>query len=303
MKPKYVNPFTDFGFKKLFGEEASKPLLLDFLNALLALPAPIATLAFKNAEQMGQTEADRRAIFDIYCETATGEKFIVELQKAKQNYFKDRTVYYATFPIREQAERGEWNYRLQAVYCVGILDFTFDDYAPAAPERGEVLHTIRLKNQHGAVFYDKLTFLYLEMPNFRKTEAELETRLDQWLYFIRNLEDFQSIPALFGDDIFHQAFAKAELATLPPAELDRYEHNLKIYRDLKAVIDTAYDEGELRGEAKGRAEGLAEGEAIGEAKGERNAQLETARRMREKGFSVADVAEMTGLTPAEVAAL
>lgn len=128
MKAKYINPFTDFGFKKIFGEEASKPLLIDFLNALLRQTHQIIDLNFKNTEQLGQTEADRKAVYDIYCEDENGEKFIVELQKAKQNYFKERTIYYSTFPIREQAERGEWNYNLKAVYCIGILDFTFDDY-------------------------------------------------------------------------------------------------------------------------------------------------------------------------------
>ncbi|RYE27184.1 MAG: Rpn family recombination-promoting nuclease/putative transposase, partial [Sphingobacteriaceae bacterium] len=113
MRAKYINPFTDFGFKKIFGEEASKPLLIDFLNALLPIQHKIANLSFKNTEQLGQTDLDRKAIYDIYCETDKGEKFIVELQKAKQNYFIERTVYYSTFPIREQAEKGEWNYNLK----------------------------------------------------------------------------------------------------------------------------------------------------------------------------------------------
>lgn len=115
MKAKYINPFTDFGFKKIFGEQASKPLLIDFLNALLPHPNKIVDLSFKNTEQLGQTELDRKAVYDIYCENDNGEKFIVELQKAKQNYFKERTIYYSTFPIREQAEKGEWNYNLKAV--------------------------------------------------------------------------------------------------------------------------------------------------------------------------------------------
>ena len=116
MKAKYINPFTDFGFKKIFGEEAGKPLLIDFLNALLPQQNKIADLNFKNTEQPGQTDADRRAVYDIYCENENGEKFIVELQKAKQNYFNERTIYYSTFPIREQAEKGGWNYNLKAVY-------------------------------------------------------------------------------------------------------------------------------------------------------------------------------------------
>ena len=242
MKAKYLNPFTDFGFKKIFGEEASKPLLIDFLNALLPQADKIVDLTFKNNEQLGQTDLDRKAIYDIYCENEKGEKFTVELQKAKQNYFKERTIYYSTFPIREQAEKGEWNYNLKAVYCIGILDFTFDDYE-TEPEKSEVVHTIKLKNQNGKTFYDKLTFIYLEMPNFKLTENQLETRLDKWLYFIKHLEDFQTIPTIIADEVFNQAFEKAELAKFGQTELANYENSLKIYRDLKAVIDTAFSDG------------------------------------------------------------
>ena len=246
MKAKYINPFTDYGFKKIFGEEASKPLLIDFLNALLPERNHIIDLSFKNTEQLGQTEADRKAIYDIYCENENGEKFIVELQKAKQNYFKERTIYYSTFPIKEQAEKGEWNYNLKAFYCVGILDFTFDDYE-SEPEKSEVVHTIKLKNQHGKTFYEKLSYIYLEMHNFKKEESNLETRLDKWLYFIKNLEDFQSIPTIFKDEVFTKAFEKAELAKFDTTELENYESSLKIYRDLKGIIDTAFDEGKLEG--------------------------------------------------------
>jgi predicted transposase/invertase (TIGR01784 family) len=249
MKAKYLNPFTDFGFKKIFGDEANKPLLIDFLNALLPQNDKIVDLSFKNNEQLRQTDLDTKAIYDIYCENEKGEKFIVELQKAKQNYFKERTIYYSTFPIREQAEKGEWNYNLKAVYCIGILDFTFDDYETET-ERNEVVHNIKLKNQNGKVFYDKLTFIYLEMPNFKLAENSLETRLDKWLYFIKNLEDFQTIPTIFTDEVFSQAFEKAELAKFGQAELDSYEYSLKVFRDNKAIydyaIDTAFDEGVLK---------------------------------------------------------
>jgi len=255
MRAKYINPFTDFGFKKIFGEEASKPLLIDFLNALLPQTQKIVDLNFKNTEQLGQTDADRKAIYDIYCENESGEKFIVELQKAKQNYFRERTIYYSTFPIREQAEKGEWNYNLKAVYCVGILDFIFDDYE-SEPEKSEVVHTIKLKNQNGKTFYDKLTYIYLEMPNFKLKEEDLKTRLDKWLYFIKHLEDFQTIPSIFKDEVFTQAFEKAELAKYGQAELDNYENSLKNYRDLKGVIDTAFDEGKIEVARKLKALGV-----------------------------------------------
>jgi predicted transposase/invertase (TIGR01784 family) len=249
MKAKYLNPFTDFGFKKIFGEEASKPQLIDFLNSLLPERDQIVELTFKNNEQLGFTPYDRKAIYDIYCENQNGEKFIVELQKAKQNYFRERTIYYSTFPIREQAEKGIWNYNLKAVYCIGVLDFTFDDYE-SEPEKSEVVHTINLKNQHGKVFYDKLTYIYLEMPNFKKEEHELATRLDKWLYFIKNLEDFQNIPELFKDEVFTHAFQVAELAKMDREDWERYEYSLKVFRDNKATYDyaveTAHEEGLLK---------------------------------------------------------
>jgi predicted transposase/invertase (TIGR01784 family) len=275
MRAKYINPFTDFGFKKIFGEEASKPLLIDFLNALLPQANKIIDLNFKNTEQLGQTDSDRKAIYDIYCENENGEKFIVELQKAKQNYFKERTIYYSTFPIREQAEKGEWNYSLKAVYCVGILDFTFDDYE-SEPEKSEVVHIIKLKNQNGKTFYDKLTYIYLEMPNFDQKEESLKTRLDKWLYFIKHLEDFQTIPTIFRDDVFTQAFEKAELAKYGQAELDSYQNSLKTYRDLKGVIDTAFDEGKLEG------------------------KLEVAKKMKHKGLPLSYISDLTGLSENEI---
>ena len=283
MKAKYFNPFTDFGFKKIFGEEASKPLLLDFLNALLPQNDKVVDLTFKNNEQLGQTDLDRKAIYDIYCENEKGEKFIVELQKAKQNYFKERTIYYSTFPIREQAEKGEWDYNLKAIYCIGILDFTFDDYETER-EKSEVVHTIKLKDQNGKTFYDKLTFIYLEMPNFKLVENEIKTRLDMWLYFIKHLEDFQGVPTIIADEVFNQAFEKAELAKFGQTELANYENSLKIYRDLKGVIDTAFDEGKLEGRLEGKLEGI----------------LSVAKKLKDKGMDFAFIIEATGLTKAEI---
>jgi predicted transposase/invertase (TIGR01784 family) len=279
MKSKYINPFTDFGFKKIFGEEASKPLLLDFLNALLPESGKIVDLTLKNSEQLGETEEKRRAVYDIYCENEKGEKFIVELQKAKQNYFRERTIYYATFPIREQGEKGDWDFNLKAVYCIGILDFTFDN-AKSDMDKDEYEHTIKLKNQNGKTFYEKLTFIYFEMPNFKKTEEELETRLDKWLYFIKHLEDFQVIPNIIADEVFQRAFDKAELAKLGPKELEEYERSLKVFRDLNGAFTTAHDDGKV--------EGIIEG------------KIEIASFMKAENESIEKIMKYTGLTKEEI---
>ncbi len=282
MKAKYINPFTDFGFKKLFGEEASKPMLIDFLNSLLP-ESNIADLTFKDKEQLGQTDQDRKAIYDIYCENEKGEKFIVELQKAKQKYFKDRTIYYSTFPIREQAEKGEWNYQLKAVYCIGVLDFTFDDY-DNEPEKNEVIHTVQLKDQHNRLFFNKLKYVYLEMPNFKKTEEELETRLDEWLYFIKNLEDFQTIPAIFEDEIFIQAFEKAEIAKYSEREFNEYQQSLKYFRDnnntFDYAVETAFDEGKDAGKIE--------------------IAIKIAKALKENGVPNDIISKTTGLSETEI---
>ena len=283
MKSKYINPFTDFGFKKIFGEEASKPLLLDFLNALLPESGKIVDLTLKNSEQLAETEEKRRAVYDIYCKNERGEKFIVELQKAKQNYFRERTIYYATFPIREQGEKGDWDFNLKAVYCIGILDFTFDN-AKFDTDKGEYEHTIKLKNQNGKTFYEKLTFIYFEMPKFRKTEEELKTRLDKWLYFIKHLEDFQVIPNIIADEVFQQAFDKAELAKLGSVEMEEYERSLKVFRDLNGAFTTAHDEGKVEGIIEGKIEG----------------KTEIASFMKAENETIEKIIKYTGLTKEEI---
>ena len=116
IQDKYVNPYTDFGFKLLFGTDMNKELLISFLNALLFKEETIKDVTYLNSEQLGTQELDRKAVFDVYCENEKGEKFLVEMQKGEQQFFKDRSVFYSTFPIREQAKRGDWNYELKAVY-------------------------------------------------------------------------------------------------------------------------------------------------------------------------------------------
>jgi len=259
-KVQYVNPFTDFGFKKIFGEEASLPLLKSFLNALLPDEAQIQSLQFRNSEFLGQSKNDRKAIYDLYCESESGEKFIVELQKAKQNYFIDRSIYYSTFPIQEQALKGEWDYKLQSVYCIGILDFVFLDYSQDDVQKGRTKHVVKLKDEFNKVVYDKLTYIYLEMPNFGKSLDELESLSDKWLYFLKHLEDLESMPQIFSQgsdvDIFEQAFAKASIATWSSDEQESYERSLKSYRDMYSVVKTAREEGMEKGMKKGMEKGM-----------------------------------------------
>lgn len=245
VKENYINPFTDFGFKKIFGSEESKPILIDFLNALLPLKVPITKVDFENTERFPDLEDERKALFDIYCSTEKGEKYIVEMQYVQQANFKERTLYYSTFPIHDQAIKGNWDFSLKAVYCVSILNFQMhSNKRVSEPER--FIHYIHLKNDANKVFNDKLTFIYVEMPNFKLAPESLLTRLDKWLYFLKLLERNQMNPQLRTDKMLARAYELAERARLNPEESMYYEARLKSYRDLKNQLDFGKQQSELR---------------------------------------------------------
>jgi predicted transposase/invertase (TIGR01784 family) len=300
IQDKYINPFTDFGFKKLFGEEVNKDLLIDFLNSLLYKEHKhkIKDLIFKKSEQLGSTEMNRKAIFDLYCEDEIGQKFIVELQKAEQKFFKDRTVYYSTFPIQEQAKRGDWDYELKPIYCIGILDFSFEedrDYPDKYIYEVELTDRITKK-----LFYDKLLYVYIEIPKFNKREDELETNVDKWLYFLKYLSKFNEIPKSLQTEMFIKAFEISEIAKFNDEQKFAYEESMKYYRDLKNVIDTSeevgFEKGMAKGMAKGIAKGIVEGEIIGIEKGIEKKEIEIVTNMNNEGFDIDVISKITKLS-------
>jgi predicted transposase/invertase (TIGR01784 family) len=248
---RYINPLTDFGFKRLFGTEPNKNLLIDFLNVILPPQHRVKELTYRSTENLGNTPSDRKAVFDLYCQSEKGEKFIVEMQKAKHNYFKDRSIYYASFPIQDQAEKGDWNYKLAPIYTIGILDFVFDE----DKNDDTLLHIVELKDQDCQVFYEKLKFIYLELPKFKKTIDQLSSHFDKWLFLLKYLPDLDEPPLPLQENVFMQLFEVAQITSFSQDERDAYENSLKYYRDMKGVIETAREEGREAGREEGREEG------------------------------------------------
>ena len=265
MTGRYVNPYTDFGFKLLFGTPVNKDLLIGFLNALFRGEQEITDVTYLNAEQLGRAEWDRKAVFDVYCENVKGERFI-------------RSVFYSTFPIREQAKVGDWDYELKSVYTVGILNFVFDE---DKDDEEYYHHEVKLMDVgRKEVFYEKLTFIYLEMPKFRKREDELETLFDKWMFVLKNLATLLDRPAALQERVFKRLFETAEIARFSESEMRDYEESLKNLRDLGNVLNTAKEEG--------RKEGRKEG-------------IETmALRMRDDGMPLEVIAKYTGLSVEEI---
>ena len=276
---KYINPFTDYGFKRLFGEEPNKDLLLDFLNELLKdQEGKITELLYLPNEKLPISVGDRRAIFDIYCTNEDGEQFIVEMQKAEQKFFKDRTIFYSTFPIQEQARNKDrfWNFELKAVYTIGILDFEFEESDP-----NKFRHDLKLTEQETKkIFYDKLIYIYLEMPKFQKTEKELETGFDKWMFVLKNLPKLDRIPLELKEKIFLKLFETAEIAKLKPAEYKQYEASVNAYRDIFNIKNTYLEKGEIIGHKKGK--------------------IEVAKNLLKNGVDIEIIIKSTGLTETEI---
>lgn len=285
---KYINPLTDFGFKKLFGTEINKDLLIDFLNQILPKGKKIEALTYASTDQLGKTLIDRKAIFDLYCKGENGERFIVEMQKAKQNYFKDRSIFYSSFPIQEQAKKGDWDYKLEPVYSIGILDFIFDEHKTDKTFH----HVIELKNQRCEVFSDKLKYIYLELPKFQKTEQDLETHFEKWLFILRYLSELQERPKQLQERIFSKLFEAAEIAKFSPAERKAYEESLKHYRDIKNVVDSSREEGRIEGHEEGLKEGM--------EKGREKERDENVKNGIRKAYSDEIIADITGRNIEEV---
>jgi predicted transposase/invertase (TIGR01784 family) len=193
-----------------------------------------------NPEQLGRSASDRKAVYDLYCETDGGEKFIVEMQRSYQEFFKDRSVYYSTFPIQEQAKKGvDWDFKLNAVYTVGILNFEFRD-GNTAIKQYPYLHHVQLSDtETGKVFYDKLTYVYLELPKFTKKEDELDTLMDKWMYVLKNLAVLDNRPKALQDRVFKRLFRIAEIEQLSDAERFAYRESQKIYWDYMNSIRSA----------------------------------------------------------------
>lgn len=288
LKDRYVNPYTDFGFKKLFGTEINKDLLISFINSLLHGKEVVKDLTYLNTEHLGTGEADRKAVFDVYCENENGEKILVEMQRGEQQFFKDRTLFYTTFPIREQQVIKDWDYQLKAIYVIGILNFKFDKVHDNYYHHEVQLLDVETKE----VFYDKLTFIYLEMPKFNKSEDELNGMFEKWLFVLRNLSRLMERPKALQERIFTRLFEAAEIARFTKVEYDAYEESLKVYRDWQNTIATEKKISWKEGHEEGIEEGI--------EKGREEKAIIMARRMKAKNYPIDEIIELTDLTEEEI---
>lgn len=281
IEERYISLLT-VGFKRIFGSKPNKDLLINFLSSLFKEEQVITDVKYLNSEHVGDVYTDRKAIFDVYCENENGEKFIVEMQNAYQKYFKDRSLYYATFPIKEQAPKSaDWDFKLPHVYVVALLNFDMKD---EAFDTKSIAHDVGLLDKKTKkVFNDKLTFKYIEIAKFDKPLSKLHTTYDKWLFALKNLSRLENRPKELRDKIFDKLFEEAEIAKFSKKELHEYEDSLKAYRDIKNSLNTAFE----KGHEKGRDE----------------RSFEIASALLTEGISIEKIMHCTGLTEEQIKGL
>ena len=330
---KYIDLMVDWSFKKIFGTEVNKDILIEFLKVIFPQYA-ISDITYVPTEQLGIMEDDRKAIFDVLCRTEDGKTFLVEMQRGYQKHFFERALFYTSFPIMKQGKKAlaeeargnrPWDFSLDGVFFLGILNFKYED-----DEMTE--HRYRLMEATSKkLMTDKLEFVFVEVEKFDKGEDELETNLDKWLYLLKNMSNLLGRPERLRDRIFTKLFDVAELAQLDDEDRINYIKAMNTERDTYNQIEYAREsgreegreeghkvgkeeglkEGREEGRKEGKEEGLKEGhkegkeEGIkeGRAEGAKQNSCDIAKRMLEKGIDIEIISELTGLTEKEISKL
>ena len=285
---KFINPFSDWAFKRIFGQEYSKDLLIEFLNQLLKGEHHITDVRFLDKEQLPATKDRRGLVYDVFCETDKGGHIIVEMQNKSQPYFVDRSLYYAANAILGQGQRGEWDYRLSPVYVVCFMNFDVDEN-----KLGKFRTDVMLADKEtGEVYSDRLRFIYLVMPLFKKAEAECDTFFDCWIYILKNMATLERMPFEAQHKIFQKLAEIADSSTLTREDREKYENSMMVMWDNYAAMKYAVD----KGKAEGRAEGKNEGLKLGAERRNR----EIAQKLLAMNLPLESVMQATGLAREEL---
>ena len=286
---KYVSFSTDWGFKYYFGREEYKLNLINFLNGLFEGQKVIKDLHYQSVEQDGELEHDRKAVFDLYCTGDDGEHFIIEMQQISQDFFKDRTVFYTSRLINRLVKRGVKGntYELPEVYFIGVLEFELDEF-----HSGKYYYDVALlEKETKEIFYDKLGFKFLIIPNFKKEEAEVRSYMDQWMYTLKNLSKFDKIPSCLDIRVFGLIFDIGKVANLNKEDMISYEASLKRKRDAENIRLTQERIARER-EENALEEGLRKGIEL-----EKRA---LSVKLKAMGMTLENISEVTGLSIDEI---
>jgi predicted transposase/invertase (TIGR01784 family) len=296
----FMNIKTDYGFKRVFG---NKELLMAFLNSLAILPDPISDITYLPQEQLGYTEEIRRAVYDLYVQTSTGQYFIIEMQISSQTHFAERMIFYASHAFIKQFPQGDDTYKIAGVYMIAILDSTIYKEKIAKDIVIEQIELIRTKVQ--LPFSDKYKFWTIELPKLNKDLSELSNRSDKILYSIENMENLSSCPEEMSDDVIvKKIFEEAKINKLTTEEMKAYRQSILNYSDVRHAVQKGKEDGREEGIEIGIKEGIEKGIKKGIEKGieigEKRLQTILIKRYRNRELSIEQITELLDITEGEV---
>ena len=232
----YIGFGSDWSFKYYFGKEENKEILILFLNGLFQGEKVIKDLHYRPTIIEGENDKQRNTIFDLYCTGENGEHFIIEMQQVSQDFFMDRSVFYTSRLISQLVKKGPHgnNYELPEVYFIGLLEFCLPNF-PTGQYFIDVGLCEKISKE---LFYPKLGFKFLVLPNFNKQEAQIHTDMDKWFYLLKHMSELDRIPDFLDKRIFGRIFDIGKIANLNKEDMNEYEISLKRRLDARSIQAT-----------------------------------------------------------------
>ena len=300
---RFADPTVDFAFKRIFGTEAYKQNTVNLLNAVIP-DIGIVDVKFINNELVGETADSRKSVIDVCCEDASGKKFIIEMQRASQEHFRERTLFYASKFIALLGRAGDWDYRLPPVYVVSVLDFPLGRLDVGNLNGRYLLHYTLQDTETFEKMSGGTEFFFLGLRDFEKSGRKFANDIEKWIYLLKNSSSLKEIPGTFkGDAKFSSYFEACDRAGFTRDEELQYVKDMMTRNDIENSKREACARAKAEGKAEGRSEGKAEGLAEGLAEGAEQKQREVARKMKAEGIPAETITKCTGLTAEEVEAL
>lgn len=298
LKSQNIDLMTDFGFKRFFGTEPYKNNLIHFLNAFLEpYIGQVKDITYLPTEQIGLHETEKRLVFDVFCESNENEKIIVEMQKADQEFLKNRIVAYSSRIISSALESGDKEYRYPTVISIILANFKISELK----DSDDFIQHVMLKDDKNNIFFDKLSFLLIDLSKFAKQKKFVQYGDDKekWCYTIKNMWQMKEsdIPAKY--EIFHKLFEECNISKLNEMEKQDYEKSVLEYEDVQDAMDYHRRMGIKDGYEKGMQKGM----QSGMEKGKNETLRLMVCNMLKKDIPVATISEITGLSTEEIAAI
>lgn len=309
---RYLNLFSDKAFRRVFGSERDKALTLSFLNTLLESHEQIADYQLVSTVYVSDNPADRGIVLDLQCLTQDGRRIVVELQKRRQTYFRERTLFYATWPIQAQGKpteceiphKRQWDYNYKAVYVISLLDFVLDKQST---DTRIVSRKMIRDVETNETWTDRLVFVNVELSRFRKKLNECITFQDKWFYVLKNLHRLMEQPHELKENVFNHLFKITDKTRFDTETLVTFEESEQEYNHMKNALDYAIRDGLQQGRElgleQGRELGLEQGRELGLELGLLKEKIEITQNMLNQKFPWETIEAITHVSESNFDAL